>query len=276
MSPPAEKARSPAAVATMRVTSGSAAQASSARRSSSTIPWVMALRACGRFQRDETRRPAPLAKDFSVPGHPLLRASWALRRRRASGVKSRFGFALPALPCCLIQSNVLEHHRITFECRGAAHEFKSHPLQPALSPREQARGAGRDHAARSRPTPAPQPQGRLVAPAGARARAFGERSSLAALPDRRHGGARAGRIDAGRRAHQRRRGGARSRARRKAAHPGARDLPQYRSLLARSARLGGAERQEPGLPRRARHQEGRAGDRDRHRRRARPLHEPRP
>src|SRR5580704_3776966 len=49
MSPPAEKARSPAAVITTRVTAGSFAQASSCSARARTIAWVTALSACGRF-----------------------------------------------------------------------------------------------------------------------------------------------------------------------------------------------------------------------------------
>src|SRR5579885_993318 len=49
MSPPAEKARSPLAVTTTRVTASSAAQASSWARRRSTMPWVTALSAAGRL-----------------------------------------------------------------------------------------------------------------------------------------------------------------------------------------------------------------------------------
>src|SRR3569833_2513096 len=49
MSPPAEKARSPAPVTTMRVTAASFAQASSCAASALTMPCVTALSAFGRF-----------------------------------------------------------------------------------------------------------------------------------------------------------------------------------------------------------------------------------
>ena len=49
MSPPAQKARSPAPRTTTRVTRGSAAQSASAFARSVTMPWVSAFSAAGRF-----------------------------------------------------------------------------------------------------------------------------------------------------------------------------------------------------------------------------------
>ncbi len=49
MSPPAEKARFPAAVMTTRVMLSSSAQALSFAPSASTMSWVTALSACGRL-----------------------------------------------------------------------------------------------------------------------------------------------------------------------------------------------------------------------------------
>src|SRR6185369_8845459 len=49
MSPPAEKARSPAAIMTTRVIAGSFAHRSSSARSARTMPWVTALSAWGRL-----------------------------------------------------------------------------------------------------------------------------------------------------------------------------------------------------------------------------------
>src|SRR5664280_1483484 len=49
MSPPAEKARSPAAWITTRVIAGSVPQPSSWARNASTMAWVTALSACGRL-----------------------------------------------------------------------------------------------------------------------------------------------------------------------------------------------------------------------------------
>ncbi len=79
MSPPAEKARSPAAVITTRVIAGSSAQSSSCARNASTMPCVTALSACGRLSVTTPAAPRR-SKRMSAS---LTRAA-ATRRRRAS------------------------------------------------------------------------------------------------------------------------------------------------------------------------------------------------
>ena len=159
-------------------------------------------------------------------------------------------------------------------------EYRSHGDQIRASDRNARRAAAADrprrHLARPRDPPAPQPQGRMGAAAGARKRAHHRRSDLAAVRGRRQQQARAGRLDARRRAPQRRSGGARRRARGEARHPLHRAVSLHRAVAARRDRHRGAQRRQSGLPGGARDQEGISRSRRALRRGARSLHQPRP
>src|SRR5215468_2599689 len=69
MSPPAENARSPVAVTTMRVTAESSRQAASCAASARTIGWVTAFRACGRLR---VTRPAAPRRSNRMSGLELM------------------------------------------------------------------------------------------------------------------------------------------------------------------------------------------------------------
>ena len=84
------------------------------------------------------------------------------------------------------------------------------------------------------------------------------------------------RLDARRRAPQRRSGGARRRARGKTEHSLHRAVSLHRAKLARRARLRGAQCRQSGLPIGARDQAGISRPRRALRRGARSLHQPRP
>ncbi len=116
----------------------------------------------------------------------------------------------------------------------------------------------------------------MGAAAGVGARAHDRRPHLAAVPDRGREGARARRGDAGRRPAERRRGGARGRAGGQARHPGDRLLSLHRAASEGRARDRGLQRGQSRLPRLPGDQGEVPRARPRHRRGARPLHQPRP
>ena len=116
----------------------------------------------------------------------------------------------------------------------------------------------------------------MGAAAGQRECADDQRPDLAAVPGRGQEDPHPRRSHAGRRPAQRRRGGARGRAGGEARNPRHRVLPLYRPGPEGRARQRGVQREQSRLQGLPRDQEGIPRARPRHRRRARPLHQPRP
>ena len=276
MSPPAQKARSPAPVTTMRVTAGSPAHSSSARAKREHHAVGEGVQRLGPVQRHETRGPSPLAQDFRL-GHPLLRPRGGLEPRARAASIARSGLPIGASPHPWIDSNVLE--KADPDPSGAVEPRMSSSLTPFTRP------AARDK--RTETATAMPPLGLVQRPRRNRKADWsrrlvrehvltvddliwplflidgtGRREPVASMP----GVDRLTVDEAVREAARAARLGI----------PAIAVFPNTDPCAARPARLRGAERPQPRLPGRARHQGGGAGDRHRHRRGARSLYQPRP
>ena len=86
MSPPAEKARSPAAVTTTRVMAPSRAHSASFAASARTIPWVTALSALDRFR---VMIPAAVRTDFVSTSNRDAPDAWDEAERTAALARVR-------------------------------------------------------------------------------------------------------------------------------------------------------------------------------------------